>query len=223
MNVLSLTSGSPAWRSVNGRRSPQNIWLWRSAGFVCRTGENRSPTLRGHTQSLVHSKTQGEKQWPHKSLLVLDGLLQGWGTAVTYCGDKDPGGSGSGEFSLLWALLKAVIFSPWPGPTQQPTGSNSGMSQANQPEELTHWKRLWCWEGLGAGGEGDDRGRDGWMASLTRWTWVWVNSGSWWWTGRPGVLRFMGSQRVGHERATELNWTNQNGGNTASPISRQAA
>ena len=51
-------------------------------------------------------------------------------------------------------------------------------------EELTHWKRLWCWEGLGAGGEGDDRGWDGWMVSLTRWTWVWVNSGSWWWTGR---------------------------------------
>ena len=56
-------------------------------------------------------------------------------------------------------------------------------------EELTHWKRLWCWEGLGAGGEREDRGWDGWMASLTRWTWVWVNSGSWWWTGRPGVLR----------------------------------
>ena len=73
-------------------------------------------------------------------------------------------------------------------------------------EELTHWKRLWCWEGLGARGEGDDRGWDGWMASLTRWTWVWVNSGSWWWTGRPGVLRFMGSQRVRHNWATELNW-----------------
>ena len=51
---------------------------------------------------------------------------------------------------------------------------------ATSCEELTHWKRLWCWEGLGAGGEGDDRGWDGWMASLTRWTWVWVNSGSWW-------------------------------------------
>ena len=74
-------------------------------------------------------------------------------------------------------------------------------------EDLTHWKRLWWWEGLGAGGEGDDRGWDGWMASLTRWTQVWVNSGSWWWTGRPGVLRFMGSQRVGHDWATELNWT----------------
>ena len=65
---------------------------------------------------------------------------------------------------------------------------------ATSCEELTHWKRLCCWEGLGAGGEGDDRGWDGWMASLTQWTWVWVNSGSWWWTGRPSELRFMGSQ-----------------------------
>ena len=66
-------------------------------------------------------------------------------------------------------------------------------------EELTHWKRPWCWEWLGAGGEEDNRGWDGWMASLTRWAWVCVKSGSWWWTGRPGVLRFMGSQRVGHD------------------------
>ena len=73
-------------------------------------------------------------------------------------------------------------------------------------EELTHWKRPWCWEGLGAGGEGDNRGWDGWMASPTWWAWVWVDSGSWWWTGRPGMLRFMGSQRVGHDWAAELNW-----------------
>ena len=77
---------------------------------------------------------------------------------------------------------------------------------ATSCKELTHWKRPWCWEGLGAGGEGDDRGWDGWMASPTRWTWVWVNSGRWWWTGRPGVLRFMGLQRVGHDWVTELNW-----------------
>ena len=64
-----------------------------------------------------------------------------------------------------------------------------------------------CWERLGVGGEGDDPGWDGWMASRTRWTWVWVNSGRWWWTGRPGVLQFMGSQRVGHDWATELNCT----------------
>ena len=61
--------------------------------------------------------------------------------------------------------------------------------------------------GLGAGGEGDDRGWDGWMASLTQWTWLWVDSGSWWWTGRPGVLWFMGSQRVGHDWATDLIWS----------------
>ena len=58
-----------------------------------------------------------------------------------------------------------------------------------------------------ARGEGDNRGWGGWMASPTQSTWVWVNSGSWWWTGRPGVLRFMESQRVGHDWATELNWT----------------
>ena len=60
--------------------------------------------------------------------------------------------------------------------------------------------------GIGAGGEGDDREWDGWMASLTRWTWVWGNSGSWWWTGRPSVLRFMRSQRVRHDWATDLYW-----------------
>ena len=76
------------------------------------------------------------------------------------------------------------------------------------PPHAKSWLTVkdWCWEGLEAGGEGDDRGWDGWMASRTLWTWVWVNSGRWWWTGRPGVLRFMGWQRVGHDWATELNW-----------------
>ena len=71
---------------------------------------------------------------------------------------------------------------------------------------LIHWKRPWCWERLMARGEGDDRGWDSWMASPPQWTWVWVDSGSWWWTGRPGMLRFMGSQRVRHDWVTELNW-----------------
>ena len=69
------------------------------------------------------------------------------------------------------------------------------------------FEKTWCWGRLKVGGEGDDRGWDGWMASLTQWTWVWVNSGSWWWTGRPGVLQSTGSQRVGHDWVTELNWT----------------
>ena len=72
--------------------------------------------------------------------------------------------------------------------------------------ELTLWKRPWCWKRLRAWGEGDYRGWDGWMVSPTQWTWVWVDSGSWWWTGRPGVLWFMGSQRVGHDWVTKLNW-----------------
>ena len=72
-------------------------------------------------------------------------------------------------------------------------------------KELSHLKRPWCWERLRAGGEGDDRGLDGWMASLTHWTWVWVDSGSWWWTGRPGSC---GSRGCKESDITErLNWT----------------
>ena len=73
-------------------------------------------------------------------------------------------------------------------------------------ENLTHLKRPWCWERLRAGEEGNNGRWDAWMASLTQWTWVWVNSGNWWWTGRPGVLQFMGSQRIRHDWATEMNW-----------------
>ena len=76
---------------------------------------------------------------------------------------------------------------------------------ATSCELLTHWKRPWCRERLKAGGEGDNRGWDGWMALPTRWTWVWASSGSWWRTGKPGMLQSMGSQRVGHDWVTELN------------------
>ena len=78
------------------------------------------------------------------------------------------------------------------------------------PPDVESWlilKRPWCWEILRAGGEGDNRGRDGWMASPTQWIWIWVGSGSWWWTGRLDVLQFMGLWKVGHDWATELNWT----------------
>ena len=96
----------------------------------------------------------------------------------------------SPEYSLEGLILKLKLqyFSPW-------------------CEELTHWKRPWCWERLVVRGKEDDRGWDGWMVSPTEWTWVWVNSGSWWWTGRPCMLQSMGSQRVGHDWATELNRT----------------
>ena len=73
--------------------------------------------------------------------------------------------------------------------------------------QLTHWKIPWCWERLRAGGEGNDRGWEGWVASPTQLTWIWVNSQSWWWIGSPGMMWFMGLQRVGHDWATELHWT----------------
>ena len=83
--------------------------------------------------------------------------------------------------------------------TPEPTGKPY---LATWCKELTHWKRPWCWERLKVGGEGDDRGWDGWMASLTQWTWVWISSGSSWGTGKPGLLQSMGLQRVGHDWAT---------------------
>ena len=78
---------------------------------------------------------------------------------------------------------------------------------ATSCEELTHWKRPWWWEKVKVGGEGDDRGWDVWMASLTQWIWVWVNSRIWRWTGRPGVLQSMRLQRVRQDWATGRNWT----------------
>ena len=85
------------------------------------------------------------------------------------------------------------------------TDAEAPNTLATWGEELTHWKRLWCWEMLKAKREEGKRGWYGWMASLTQWTWVWASSGNWWWTGKPGVLQFMGSQRVGHGWVTELN------------------
>ena len=87
---------------------------------------------------------------------------------------------------------------------------------------MTHWKRPWCWERLKAGGEGDDRGWDGWIASPTWWTWVWTSSGSWWWTGKPGVLQSMGVTELG---MTEwLNWTERKSkilSNTFIPLNQE--
>ena len=96
------------------------------------------------------------------------------------------------------------IYWAWPCLSEHDPVSPS-VSLSHQ--ELIHWKRPWCRERLKAGGEVDDRGWDGWMASLTQWTWVWASSRSWWRTGKPDVLRSMGSQRVGHNWVTELNWT----------------
>jgi len=92
---------------------------------------------------------------------------------------------------------------------------------ATSCEELTHWKRLWCWEGLGAGGEGDNRGWDGWMASLTWWTWVWVNSGSWWMNREAwrAAIHWVAKSRTRLSDWTELNWTERTENGIALPSS----
>ena len=103
---------------------------------------------------------------------------------------------GAGEDS--WESLVNIHWKDW-------CWSWNSNTLATWWEELTHWKRPWCWERLRAGGEGDDRGWDGWIASLTEWIWVWASSRSWWWTRKPSVLQSVGSQRVGHDWVTELN------------------
>ena len=86
--------------------------------------------------------------------------------------------------------------------------------------DVKNWliAKFWCWERLRVGGEGDDKGWDGWMASLTQWTWVCVSFRSWWWTGRPAVLQCMGLQRVEHNWATKLKLTCQLPLKTAVPL-----
>ena len=86
------------------------------------------------------------------------------------------------------------------------TGKTIALTRWTLSRVLTYFKRPLCWERLKVGREGDNREWDGWMASPTQWTWVWVNSGRWWWTGRPGVLQSTGSQRVRHDWETELKW-----------------
>ena len=113
---------------------------------------------------------------------------------------------------VLEKMLQSLLDSKEIKPVRQSTlkihwkdwcWSWSSNTLATWREELTRWKRPWCWERLKAGGEGDVRRWDGWMASPTRWTWVWASSRRWWRTGKPGVLQSMGSQRVRHNWATE--------------------
>ena len=118
-----------------------------------------------------------------------------WGRLLRVLGLQGDGTSPSYRRSVLSVRWKDWCWS-W--------NSNT---LATWCKELSHLKRPWCWERLKAGGEGDDKGWDGSMASPTQYRWVWINSGSWWWTGRPGVLQSMGSWRVRHNWATELNWT----------------
>ena len=127
---------------------------------------------------------------PFEYLIILKILL-----SMLYCNKRYLS-------SLSWSWRKSVLNMHWKDWCQGWSSNNL----ATWCKELTHWKRPWCWERLKAGGEGDNRGWDGWMALPTQWTWVWVNSGRWWWTGRP-VCCGPWVRRVGHNWVTELNWT----------------
>ena len=125
------------------------------------------------------------------------------------------------KYWCIWTMvLENTLESPWNFREIQPVHPKRNQSWilivknswswnsstvATWYKELTHLQKPWCWERLKVGGEGDDTGWDGWMASPTQWTWIWINSGNWWWKGRSGMLQSMASQRVGHEKW--LNWT----------------
>ena len=159
-------------------------------------------------------------QWSMSWFLCLQ-MAHNFSLFGSTCGQKK---SWAPKNWCFWTVaLEKTLESPLGSKEIEPVNSNGNQSwifigrtdaEAEAPilwppwcKELTHFKRPWCWERLKMEGEGDNRGGDGWMASPTRWTWVWASSGSWWWTGKPDVLQSMGSQRVGHDWATELSWT----------------
>ena len=141
---------------------------------------NKSPSSQSYDFSSSHvwvweldyKESWGPKNW-HSWTVVLEKTLE----SPLDCKEMQPIHP---KGTQTWMFIGSWCWS-W--------GSNT---LATWYEELTRWKRPWCWEILQVGGDRDDRGWGGWMASPTQWTWVWVNSGSWWWTGKPGVLQSLG-------------------------------
>ena len=141
-------------------------------------------------QPLMLEKIEGGKRRGRQRMSWLDGITNSM--AMSLCKLQD----------LWWTGKPGVL---------QSMGSqrvrHNWATELNWWEELIHWERPWCWERLKAGGEGDDREWDGWMASPAQWIRVWASSGSWWWTGMPGMLHSMGLQR---DTTEWLNWTELN-------------
>ena len=154
----------------------QWTWVWVDSWSWWWTG--RLGMLQFMGSQIVRHDWATELNWKRETDVFLTGLLQGVNEKF---------------------LRKSVLNIHW----KDWCWSWNTNILATWSEELTHLKRPWCWEQLKAGGEGEDRGWDGWMASVTQWIWIWVNSGSWWWTGRPGMLQSMGSQ----SRTQQSDWT----------------
>ena len=170
-------------------------------------------------KSYEQPRQQIEKQRHYFASKVLSSLSYGLSSSHVWMWELDCEGSWELKNWCLWTVvLEKTLESPLDCKEIQavnPKGNQSWIfiertgaeAPVLWPPDAKSWlirKDPDAIEDWGARGEGDNRGWDGWMASLTRWTRVWVNSGSWWWTGRPGMLWFMGSQRVGHDWATEL-------------------
>ena len=176
------------WKAQNAARSPGNEGIPELHFWDSRRG---NPHLALHLLRIKQSLIKKAEHWRIDAFDC--GVGEDSRESLGLQGDPTSPSQGRSVLSVQW---KDWCWS-W--------NSNT---LATWCKVLTHLKRLWCCERLRAGREGDNRGWDGWMASPTQWTWV--DSGSWWWTGRPGVLQSMGLQRVRHNWVTELNWTESN-------------
>ena len=177
-----------------------------------------APWKKSYDQPRQHIK----KQWHYFASKGLSSHSYGFSSSHVWMWELDHKESWVPKNWCFWTVVLKTLESPLDFKEIQPVHPKGNQSwiftgrtdaEAEAPvlwspwrEELSHWKRPWCWETLKAWGEGGDRGWDAWMASLTLGTWVWASFGSWWWTGKPGVLRSMRLQRVGHDWVTELNW-----------------
>ena len=190
--VLKKTLESPLDRKEIKPVNPKGDQPWI---FIGRTDADPSILCPHDVKSQLTGKDpDAGKDWGQEEKGVTEDEMVGWHHQLK--GHEFEQDLGTVEDREVWCAAVQGITKSW-----------TWLSIFGH-NELTHWKSLWCWKGLGVGEEGDDRGWDGWMVSPTQWTWVWVNSGSWWWTGRPGMLRFMGSQsRTWLSSWTELNWT----------------
>ena len=172
---------------------PTNNWiiLWASNRCILVT-----------CTSLIRSASDVQFKSPSYNNEYLPGAPKNWcfWTVMLEKTLDSPFGLQGGQTSQSWR--KSVLNMHWRDWCWS-WNSNWSLQLVTWCEEPTHWKRPWCWEKLRAGGEGDDRGWDGWMASLIQWTWVWASSRRRWRTGKHGMLQSMGSQRVRHDLASE--------------------